>query len=259
MQSYLFYENFSTDLSDWTESYCDSWLANEEAHLRGNTSGYYGTLYHSFSSYFEPEYTIGAKLARVGSFTSEDHYYGLYTRVNDTGTITISYWWFVIEPSTSGENWVILGFLYNSSTFQGQWAKLDNNSSGNSSLIKTGINEWNNIFWTIEQDKTVIVYVGDQLFYQSDEITNIESQFGVTITMDLTRIGYRTVYNREVKIDDASLTKPLIASFALESESGFEGHDKDLKEKKTEYFPLPPKDISKLKTLREVMAEFLNK
>ena len=189
------------------------------------------------------------KLSNVGAFQSNE-YYGLYTRVNDQGSITIASWWFIIEPSTSGENWAIICFLYSSSG--SGWALLDQGSVGNSQLINTTASVWNDIYWTIESDKTVIVKVGNQILYQTDEISNLENQFGFTITMDLTTVGNRTFYNREVKFDDVILktpTGPMKPKTEGEHIREISSSSRDME------IMAPPKDFSNLKTLREFLTE----
>jgi len=247
----LFFDEFSTNLNAWEESYCNSWISSEEAHIEGDVSGFYGTLSHPFNQAVEPEYTVRMKLARVDNFSS-DQYYGLYTRVDDTGSTTVSSWWFLIYPSASGENWALICFLWSSSS--SGWYLLAQDSFGESSLISTSAGTWNDVSWTIENDKTVIVKIDNQLLYQSDEILNLENTFNMTITMDLISAGCRTFYQREIKMDDALVSTPSQPS------SPFTG-DKDLKkgfnqalEHNSEVTMLPG-DISKLKTLREVLND----
>jgi len=246
----LFYEGFTTDLGKWSNSYCSSWLASGVGHVSGNSSGFYGTMYHEFNQYVVPEYTLNMKAGRVSNFNS-DEYYGLYTQVNDdVGAFSVSYWWFIIEPSASGENWAIICFFYSPSSWG--WVLLASNSYGNSPLISTNSNELNNITWTIEQDKTVIVKVGSQILYQTDEISNIESLSGEIINMDLVSVGARTFYNKEIKLDDVIVKTPtnalpkIVKKVNSNSIQSLENR-KDLKS--------IPKDFSKLKTLKEFLTE----
>lgn len=245
----LFFDEFSTDLAVWENSFCNSWISSGEAHLEGDVSGYYGTLSHLFSSTVSPEYTVKMQLATVDNFPS-DEFYGLYTRVDDTGAITIASWWFIIEPSAVGENWALICFI--SSSAGSEWVLLDQDSFGESSLINTGDGVWNDISWTIESDKTVIVKAGNQILYQSDEISDIENTFGITITMDLVSAGCRTHYQREVKIDDALITilsqptSPLTGGKNIEDKI-----DQTLLEDVNDLNM--PDDLSKLMTLREAL------
>ncbi len=218
----LFFDDFSKDLTGWTKSFCDGWISEEEAHVKGNRTGYYGTMYSSFNSSFklergnkvqknysllypQPEYTVKMKLARVDYFSST-HYFGLYTKVNDTGSISIAYWWFLIYPSSTQINWAVVCFVYNSSGGS-TWALLAEDSKGYSSLINTGANEWNDVSWNIDEDKTLTIYVNNQFLYQSDEISSLETTFGLSINMDLVWVGART-YGEEFKMDDVIVAQP---------------------------------------------------
>lgn len=203
----LFFDEFETDLSNWSNSFSNSWLSSGEVHVEGSFDGFLGTLSHNLNDNLSPDYTVNMKLARVDNFSS-NQYYGLWSEVNDDGDITVSYWIFAIYPSTLDKNWAILCFVYSYSQSSGSWAYLDDNSYGTSTLIKTSSNELNDISWTIEEDKTVIVKVGSQVLYESNEISNLESSFGLIIDMDLVSIGTRTRYNKEVKFDDVVITTP---------------------------------------------------
>jgi len=247
----LFFDEFSTNLSAWEESYSNSWISSEEAHIEGDVSGFYGTLSHPFNTAVEPEYTVRMQLARVDNFSS-DEYYGLYTRVDDTGETTVTSWWFIIEPSKSGENWALICWL--SSSSGSGWYLLDQNSLGESSLISTSAGTWNDVSWTIENDKTVIVKIDNQLLYQSDEILNLENTFNMTITMDLVRAGCRTFYQKEIKMDEALVSTPSQPSAPFIGKKdltrGFNQHLEQNSE-----VSMFPRDISKLKTLREALND----
>ncbi len=246
----LFYEGFTTDLSKWSNSYCNSWITSEEGHLSGNNSLFFGTMSHEFSQYIVPEYTINMKIGRVDNFNS-DEYYGLYTQVNDeVGSFTVAYWWFIIEPSTSGENWAIICFFYSPSSWG--WVLLASDSYGNSPLISTNSNVMNNITWTIEQDKTVIVKVGNQILYQSDEISILEGISGEIITMDLVRVGARTFYNKEIYMDDVIVKTPANSFPKLVKKD----NNKSIQSLESRIdLKAIPKDFSKLKTLKEFLTE----
>lgn len=245
----LFFDEFSTDLSKWSNSYCSSWLASGEGHVEGNSSLFYGTVKHNMDQYLSPEYTINMNLARVDNFAS-DEFYGLYSEVDDVGSIIIPYWVFAIEPSTTNENWEVICFLYSSSTYG--WVLLSDDSYGYSSLIHNSTNTFNEISWTIEQDKTVIVHAGNQLLYQTNEIAYIENTYGMTITMDLVDVGIRTFYNNEVKFDDITITTPSNSLPKFMKEKNDRGVQTSLLLLASQ---TKPNKISKLKTLREVLSE----
>ena len=251
-KTYVFAEDFSYDLSAWTQSYCTAWVTNNEAHLKGSTSGYYGTLYHYFSSAVPPEYTAHAKMARVDYFSSTD-YYGLYTKVNDTGSISFPYYWFTIYPSKSTENWAVIMFMSSGTSYDG-WYLLASDSKGYSSLINGGQNQWNEISWTIETDKTLIIRIGGQLLYQTSEISALENDFSLTIGMSLYRLGCRTLYGKEVKMDDVYVEQP-----SGTSSSGVRGISENAPFQTgvagSQELPPLPKDISKLPTLREALEK----
>ena len=247
----LFFDEFKTDLSNWSNSYCSSWISSEEVHVKGSTNGFFGTITHNMDEYLSPEYTVNMNVARIDNFSS-DQYYGLYTEVNDDGDIVIPYWVFGIEPSTSNENWLVIGFIWSYSQATGGWAYLEDNSHGNSTLINTSVNAFNNLSWTIEQDKRVKVRVGDNLLYQSDEISNLENTFGITITMDLVCTGVRTRYSKEVKFDDVVITTPSNISPKTVSDKN---SSRDQSQLYIRALRMIPKENSKLKTMREFLSE----
>ena len=247
----LFYDGFDTDLDKWSNSYCNSWVSSGEAHITGRTSGYFGTLAHSLDENLSPEYTVNMKLARIDGFSSEQ-YYGLYLEVNDDGDIIIPAWIFAILPSTSDKNWAVICFVFSYSQLSGSWVYLDDNSYGISSLVHTSANVFNDISLTIQEDKTVIARVGNQSIYQSDEISNIENSFGITVNMDLVEVGARTRYDKEIKIDDVVITTPSGSApkYVIDRNKGnFRSNINTLA------FETLPKDIQKLKTLREVIKD----
>ncbi|GBD87634.1 hypothetical protein BMS3Abin03_01568 [bacterium BMS3Abin03] len=249
----LFFDEFSSDLAKWITSYSDAWISNSEVHIKGNTNGFYGTLYHALSSYVAPQYTLQITITNINTMEANE-FYALYSKVNDSGSITIRYWMFAIEPNTSGENWALLCFVSGSGS--SAWVLLASDSFGESSLIHTGINQVNELSYTIEPDKTVILKVGNQLLYQSDEILNIENTFGMQITMDLVRVGCRTFYQREVKMDDATVITP---SQPLSAESiNIESGSQPLIQEDDVKSPIPMINKSELITLREFLTRNSN-
>ncbi len=251
----LFYDGFSTNLDKWRRSYCDAWISSEEAHLEGNRSGLYGTLYHYFSSPVEPEYTCQMRIARVDDFSAPEHY-GIYTKVSDMGSITIKYWMFLIYPHQSGKNWEICAYV--ADFFGGVWALLDNDSFGFSPLINTGPNEWNDISWNINSNKTVIVKVNGQLLYQSDVISQLEENLNMTITMDLVRFGARTFPDKEIKFDDALVT---VSSEKSYSSQRFEDNERKMESKhidNTMDIPVLTQHGKSLPLLREILKKKIN-
>lgn len=249
----LFYDDFSNTLDKWSTSYCDAWISSEEAHLEGNSSSYYGTLYRYFNSAVEPDYTCQMRIARIDDFSTNEHY-AIYTKVADMGSTTIKYWMFVIYPYQTDTNWVICALVANS-WGGGEWALLDYDSFGYSPLINTGTNEWNDVSWTIEFDKTIIVIVNDQLLYQSDEISQLEEYFNMTITMDLVRFGARTFPDKEIKFDDALVT---VTSEKSYSSQRFEDNDQKMESghiDNTLDIPLIPQNGQSLPVLRETLKK----
>ena len=245
----IFSENFSGTLTDWTNSFCSSWISSGEAHVDGSTYGYYGTMYHTFYPTIKAEYTIEAKLARVDYASSSD-YYGLYTKIDDSGTIAIPYLWFTIWPNGGTSNWAVLAFL--SAGYNSQWVLLASDSQGNSSLINTGTNQWNNVSWTIETDYTLTVKIDGVTLYQTDEISALASQLGRTIDTDLARVGVRTLYDFEVKTDDIIVKKPggSLAGSAFQPVRSQTG---DKNSKDVRMIPELPKNLDKIPTIQEVL------
>ena len=251
----LFYDGFSTNLDKWRRSYCDAWISSEEAHLEGNRSGYYGTLYRYFSSAVEPEYTCQMRIARVDNFSANEHY-ALYTRVADMGSTKVIDLMFIIYPSLTEINWEIYALVVISG--YGKWVPLDNDSFGYSPFINTGPNEWNDISWKVESDKTIVVRVNDQLLHHSNGISQLEEKYNITITMDLVRFGARTFPDKEIKFDDALVT---VSSEKSYSSQRFEDNDQKMESKdidNTMDIPVFTQHGTSLPVLRETLKKRTN-
>lgn len=253
-ENIIFADDFSGDLSQWIKQYCDAWISNGEVHVKGNTSGYYGTFYHSFSPYVSSEYTIKMKLARV-SYAGSDDYYGLYTRVNDVGDIALTNLWFLINPGGGSENWAIWSFL--SAGSSSGWYLLASDSRGYSNLIISAANQWNDIIYTITDDKTLIVKIGDTELYRTNEIRNIESSFGITISVSLVSVGIRTLDDFEVKADDVVVSQPgfMLADIKTELPRSSPG----TKEVNNVIHKDRPENLGHLPTLMEVLKKVIHK
>lgn len=250
MQVLAFYDGFAGDLSKWTTRYSNAWIDKGEAHYVGTSSSYAAQLRADFDPPIPPSYTVSMSMARVASFGSTESY-GLFTSINDAGSVKITSFGFVIWPSDPEENWAIVAFVV--SSLGGQWALLDGDSRGKSSLIKAGANQWNDIEWTVEADKTVAVRIGNSLLYQSDAIREIEKDVGITISMDLTRIAARTdALKKEVKIDNVSVFAP---GTSIAASSGALSNASDPSETTAIENQIIPKSGKRLRTLREVLAE----
>ena len=245
---YILADDFSSEQTDWVESFCDSWVASEEAHIKGSSYGYYGTMYKSLYPYIEAEYSIEMNLARVSS-ASTNSVYGLYTKINDSGTVAMPYLWLTIWPGSSELNWAVMAFL--SAGYNSQWVLLASDSKGTSSLVKTSANQWNDISWTIEEDYTLTVKIGANTLYQTNEISAIASQLGRTIVTDLVRLGVRTDYGFEVKADDIYLTKPDQPFAKIKTSPQL---TRKYEDSSTEQVLLPdPNRVENMKTFREVL------
>lgn len=251
MQVLTFYDDFAGDLRKWMTRYCNAWIVNEEAHYVGTSSSYAAQLRTDFDPPIPPPYAVRMSMARVANFSSTEGY-GLFTSINDAGSVRITSFGFIIRPSDAKENWRIIAFLVPAY----KWVLLDSDSRGKSPLIKTGANQWNVVEWKVEADKTIAVRIGNSLLYQSNVIRKIENDFGIVIGMDLTHIAARTdALKKEVKIDNVSVFAPgtsiAVSSGALSN--AFDPSETTAID--NQMMSAGPESGIRLRTLKEVLAE----
>jgi len=197
-------EDFSGDLSDWRASYANAWIDNGEAHVIGNTDGYYGTLIYDFASPVSAEYNIQIKMARASSGNVNDSY-GLWIQTADTGDVAISYFQFWIRPFDYTNNYYIMVFVSGAFPGGAGWYFIDEDSWGFFSHIKMGINEWNELSMQVKADGRINMRIGDALFYNSDLVSWIRTNMGIYLETEIVAVGLRTTYNFEAKMDEISM------------------------------------------------------
>ncbi len=242
----VFFDDFSLGLDEWSKSYCNAWIDNGEAHVAGNSSQYWGEIYHTFDDEITSGYTISMNVKNMDNFASDEPH-GLITTVTDPESgpygVAVNSWQLQFLPGSDGINWRIICFL--STYFDADWVLLADDSKGYSSLIKS--NDWNKVSWSIDADKKLTVKVNGKVLYESTEILEIENYFDIPITMDLEEIGIRTGYD-EIAIDDVLVTS--------NEQSGIKANKEQLNrtsKNRLNNLDLPKTTSKKLRTIKEVL------
>jgi hypothetical protein len=192
LPSSVFVDEFSQDLSNWTLSRASGIVQNGFLEVKGTTSGFFGTAEHVISPVKAAPWAYRLAFGRKTNSSSSNMMMG----TDDAGTITVSAFRFDIL-SGSDRNWQAAAFLFNSSTFQGGWALLEDDSYSISPKIKNGAGAMNDVTWVMKASRGIEIYVDGALFYQS----NVLNELGLSITVGLETVEIWTPYNATALAD----------------------------------------------------------
>ena len=244
-------DDFSGDLSGWTTSYANGWIDNGEAHVKGTQSGYYGTLKYMFDSPISAEYDIKIKMARASSGSANDCY-GLWVQTADTGDVSISYFVFWIRPFDYTNNYYIMVYVSGDFPAGPGWYFIDSQSYGYFSYIKMGLNEWNELSWQVREDGRINLRIGDALFYNTDLVSWIKTDLGITLETEIIGVGLRTTYDFEAKMDEISVMTPGSVPAAA---ADINGSWMAYPDNEANRLPPLPEDFSQIKSLSDFIPE----